>query len=90
MNHGADDYSPFAKQSPRVSALRECLFEFVRADHVRFRCELIDVGAYGVDVQVLRNEELFYSRLLSSRDLAIRWAEDERNAIEAYRADDPI
>jgi hypothetical protein len=70
----------------RVAKPRELVFEFVRGDHVRWRCELLDHGQYGCEAQILRDEEFSYSQTFPSRPLAVHWAERERVAIESYRA----
>jgi hypothetical protein len=65
--------------SPRQPKPRDCVFEFVRErDHVRWRCELVDDGPYGIDAQVLRNEEFSYSCRFPNRAFAEAWAELER------------
>jgi hypothetical protein len=56
--------------APRQPKPRECVFEFVRADHVRWRCELVDDGPYGIDAQILRNEEFSYSCRFPNRAFA--------------------
>jgi hypothetical protein len=62
---------------------RECVFEFAREyDHTRWRCELVDDGPYGFDVQVFRNEEFSYSQRFPNRMLAALYAELERRVLE--------
>jgi hypothetical protein len=69
----------------------ELLFEFVReSDHAHFRCELRYQGEYGVEAQFLCDGSLLIGRLFTAwmdpqrraRELAIAWAEDERQALE--------
>ena len=68
---------------PRGPKPRECVFEFARErDHVRWRCELVDDGPYGIDAQILRNEEFSYSTRCPHRAFAEAWAELERHALE--------
>ena len=75
-------YSPNAKPAPaRVAKPGELLFEFLRG-HDRFLCELRDHGDFDVEAQFYQNEEFLFSRRFDSRKLAVRWAEDERKAIE--------
>ena len=68
----------------------EFLFEFLHRDN-RYRCELRDHGEpYGVEAQFLKNGEFFYSRRFGARmhptrtprELAIAWAEAERQAMQ--------
>ncbi len=75
---------------PQAPKPREKLFEFLRG-HDRILCELVDHGqVYGVEAQFLSNEELAFSRMFppyldrwrTSREMAIMWAEAERQAIE--------
>jgi hypothetical protein len=77
----------------RVAQPGELLFEFMRGQD-RIRCELRDHGeVFGVEAQFFRNEEFTHSRRfdrgffpgVSPRDLAVQWAEEERNAIAAIR-----
>ena len=79
---------------PRQSRRGELLFEFL-AGHHRIRCELLDHGDLGIEVQFWRNKEFEWSRRFdprldptrTPRDLAIAWAHEERTAIEAARRD---
>jgi hypothetical protein len=75
-------YSPTYRPPKRQPRPGELLFEFVRADHVRVRVELRDHGAYGVEVQIFHNEELFAGYRHPARALAVAWAERERKAME--------
>ena len=67
----------------------ELLFYFLRG-HVRFRCELRDHGPYGIEAQFFVNEEFLHSRRFdpsldptrTPREMAVEWAEEERNALE--------
>lgn len=76
------------KAPERQAQPGELLFEFLRGHH-RYRCELRDHGAYGVEAQFFKNEEFLYAqrfdprldRLRTSRQMAITWAELERDAI---------
>jgi hypothetical protein len=85
-NHRAP--TPEARQRGRC----ELLYEFLRTvDKVRIRCEIVDDGSIGgFDVQILRNEEFFYSRRFPLRGFAEQWAQDERLALEAYDPDMPF
>lgn len=66
----------------------ELLFEFERGTD-RFRCELRDNAGAGVEVQFFKNGEFLYGqhfdprldRIRTSRQLAITWAELEREAL---------
>jgi hypothetical protein len=84
---GDDFYKPNRPPAPPQG---ELLFEFLHR-HNRYRCELRDHGEpYGVEAQFLKNEKFFYSRRFDSRmhakrtprDLAIAWAEKEREAMQ--------
>jgi hypothetical protein len=74
----------------RTARPREKLFEFV-VGHYRYRCELRDYGAYGIEAQFFENEQCWYSRRFDGRldptrtprELAVEWAETERAALEA-------
>ena len=69
---------------PRQPTLGEPLFTFVRAsDHAPMACELRFYGEYGWEARFLERGELFASRGgFALRELAVRWAEIERQAIE--------
>ena len=80
----------FPPQPPKA---REKLFEFLRG-HDRILCELVDHGSvYGVEAQFFYNEEFRLGRTFpprlnpehTSREMAITWAEAERQAIETFR-----
>lgn len=90
----ADDrpfYAPTLKRAPlSVGQPGKTLYEFL-VGHDRYRFELRDHGPYyGVECQILRNEELLSARRFDpmldasrpSRELAIQWAEEERKHIE--------
>jgi hypothetical protein len=77
------------RTAPRSPQPGEVLFEFLRG-HDRFRCELRDHGAYGVEAQFFQNEEFLASRSFhpqldptrTPRELATQWAEQERLALQ--------
>lgn len=71
--------------APRQPKPRETLWQFVRADHVRWLAELVDDGHFGIDVQILRNEEFSYSVRFPSRDFAEAWAALERQVLKRQR-----
>ncbi len=50
----------------RTARPRETLFEFV-VGHYRYRCELRDYGAYGIEAQFFENEQCWYSRRFDGR-----------------------
>ena len=66
----------------------ELLFQFL-VGHDRYRCELRNHGALGVEAQFFVNDEFRYSRrfdasmdaTLTPRDMAVQWATEERMAI---------
>ena len=70
----------------------ELLFEFYRAhDHKMFRCELRDLGRWGVDARFFDGVDFVLGhrfesvtkdgRVISARRLAVEWATAEREAI---------
>jgi hypothetical protein len=83
--------SPNLTRAPlRVGQPGEPLYEFL-VGHDRILFELRDHGEQiGVECQVFRNEEFWYSRRFGprldasrpSRELAIQWAAEERQAIK--------
>ena len=84
----ADDdwYKPRRPPAPaRQPKPGELLFEFVReSDYAPMSCELRFHGeSYGWEVQFIERGELFASRGgFALRELAVRWADIERQAIE--------
>ena len=68
----------------RATNLTMPLFEFVReSDHAHFRCELHEfTRSYGVELQVFKNGQLISSDLFATREFALRWAHEKREAIE--------
>ena len=54
----------------------------MKQQSIRFLCELRNHGDFGVEAQFYQNEEFLFSRRFDSRNLAVRWAEDEQKAIE--------
>ena len=88
----ADDFvEPNRPPAPsRQPPHGERLFEFLRGPD-RYLCELRDHGeTYGVEAQLWKNEELFYSRgfdprlnrTRTPRELALAWANAERKHLE--------
>jgi hypothetical protein len=49
---------------------------------VRFRCELRYHGEYGVEALFLRNGDLLIGRRFDLKEHAVRWADEERKALE--------
>jgi hypothetical protein len=75
-------YAPNAKPlPPRVARPGEPPFAFLRG-HDRFACELRYHGEWGVEAQFLKNEELLIGRRFDTRERAVRWAGEERQALE--------
>jgi hypothetical protein len=71
------------KASPRQPTPGELLCEFYSAARKKFyRIELRDRGQYGVEAQLLDPVEMLYGQLFPARELALAWAEEQRNAIE--------
>jgi hypothetical protein len=69
----------------------ELLFEFTRhGDGARFRCELIDHGDVGCEVQFYRNGEFGLSRMFTgrlgsrsqARERALDWAAEYRRRFQ--------
>jgi hypothetical protein len=76
--------TPGYRVPPCVTVPAEALFAFVRGLD-RFRCELRDHGESGVEAQFFHNDEFFYGRRFATREMAVQWAELERQAIERER-----
>ena len=55
----------------------------LRKDHVTWSAELRYHGEYGVEAQILRNDELRIGRRFDLRELAVRWADQKREHIRA-------
>jgi hypothetical protein len=64
-------YSPTRKPPTARTerAVGELLWE-IRADHLLWRAELFDEGAYGFDVRIFRDVEFFASRRWANREAA--------------------
>jgi hypothetical protein len=87
----AIDYTPFRGPAPRGSQPHpgERLLEFDRGLK-RYRCGLRDHGVYGVEAQFLERGTLLIARTFreridstrTPRELAIAWANEERQVIE--------
>ena len=56
----------------------ELLFQFLRSAD-RFRSELRDHREFGVEAQFYKNEEFVYAHRLPTRELAVLWAEGQRD-----------
>jgi hypothetical protein len=75
------------KASPQQPKPGELLFEFhVERTHTFWRVELRDHGAYGVEAQFFDPVDLRLAHTFPTRELAVAWAEKERQAIEADEA----
>lgn len=74
-------FTPNRRHPVRQPAPGERLFEFLRG-HDRFFCELRNHDNYGIEAQFFKNDEFFYSRRFDLREHAVRWAEEERKAVE--------
>ena len=80
----ADDpfYAPNRKPPPpRVPWAGEPLWS-VRVNGATWEAELRYHSEYGVDAQLLKQGELVIGRRVDTRELAVRWAAEERKAIE--------
>lgn len=86
----------FSPPPPKPRPPRELLFECYSANHVFYRCELMDYGPHGIDAQFIEApDELRCShRFLSvdtpggslpARAQAIQWAEAVRRDLELGR-----
>jgi hypothetical protein len=60
----------------------EPLWEFRRADHHTFSCELRYHGEWGVEAQILRDGDLLVGRRFDTKALAMQSAELERQDLE--------
>ena len=75
-------YSPNQRLPPRAPQPGEPLWSFQK-DGRTWSAELRDHGrANGVEAQILRDGDLVNGRRFDLRELATRWAEQERQAIE--------
>jgi hypothetical protein len=77
LRHDAPTPAPAAPRGPG-----ELLWS-LRKDHRQIDCELRTHGTYGVEVQLLREREFYAGRMFPTREIALQWAEEERQAIEA-------
>jgi hypothetical protein len=66
---------------PRVPRPGEPLWS-LRKDHVTWSAELRYHGEWGVEAQILRDGDLFMGRRFDLREIAVRWADEERRLIE--------
>jgi hypothetical protein len=69
---------------PRELQPGELLFEFVReSDRAHYRCELHQfTRSYGFDLRVLKNGDLISSDVFATREFAVRWSHEKRQALE--------
>jgi hypothetical protein len=78
-------YSPNYRPPPRDPKPGEPLWSLQKDEHT-WSAELRDHGAgVGVEVQILCDGELVSGRRFDLRELATRWAEQERQAIERWQ-----
>jgi hypothetical protein len=81
-----DDPFNFAKpghvNSQRQPRPGDLLWEFRRADHHTFSCELRYHGEFGVEAQFLRDGDLLIGRRFDTKALAVQWANLERQDLE--------
>jgi hypothetical protein len=86
---------PTPRARPTNVSEPELLFEFYRPrDHKIFRCELRDLGKWGIAAQFFDGVDFVLSRrfesvtergrIIPARSLAVEWATEERLAMEAY------
>jgi hypothetical protein len=77
-------YSPSHKLPERIPRPGEGIWQ-VRHNHALWSCELRDHSPWGVEAQILRDNELVIGRRFDTRELAIQWAELERCDIEHHQ-----
>jgi hypothetical protein len=90
MEDGRDpSYTPFGEQhAPKPRDVGELLWA-LRKDSVEWSCELLFRGeSYGWEARVLNQGELFASRRFILRDVALRWADEQKSVIERGWMDD--
>ena len=90
MESMSDDafYSPNYRLPPRAPKPGEPLWSFKKGGNT-WLAELRDHGTgVGVEAQILRDWDLVIGRRFVLRDLAVRWAEGEREYIEQGAKDD--
>jgi hypothetical protein len=66
---------------PRVPRPGEPLWE-LRKDHHTYACELRYHGEWGVEAQIFKDGDLLIGRRFDTRELAVQWAELERQDLE--------
>jgi hypothetical protein len=74
-------YSPHYRLPLRKPSPGEPLWSFQK-DQSTWSAELRDHGAAGVEAQILQDGELVMGRRFDRRELAVQWAEQERQAIK--------
>ena len=81
-------YSPkFNPPPPRMPSPGEPLWSVLK-DHHNWRAELHFHGeSWGWEAQILRDDELVIGRRFLLKDLAVKWANEERDAIVYDRHD---
>ena len=69
---------------PREPQPGQIMFEFVReSDGAHYRCELHEfTRSYGFDLRVLKNGDLISSDVFATREFAMRWSHEKRQALE--------
>jgi hypothetical protein len=74
-------FAPDLRRPPTLPAKGhiEQLFSIQRADGTAVVGELVDHGEFGVEVQVVQDGKLLFSRRFDSHELARQWAQDEQN-----------
>ena len=79
----------FVPGGPRIAPRQPHAGEVLwacRRDHVTWSCELRYHGEFGVEAQILREGELVIGRRFDMQAQAVRWAEEERTALERARS----
>jgi hypothetical protein len=74
-------YAPTHRIAPAVARPAERIWTLAKGAE-QIACELRP-DPYGIDVQFLRNQDFSHSRRFATREAAVRWADQERAALEA-------
>lgn len=74
-------YSPQRPRAAHVSTPGEEIWR-TRVNHVWWSCELRIHGEWGVEAQILRDNELVIGQRFILRAQAVAWADEQRRLLE--------
>ncbi len=81
MDDNFEFATPGRKVPPRVAKPGEQIWQ-IHVNHVFWSCELRDHGRWGVEAQILRDNDFVIGLRFPSRPLAIAWADSEPADLE--------